>query len=264
MNLIQAIILGIVQGLTEFLPISSSGHLVLMQKIFGITEPTLVFDTSVHLGTLIAVFVVFKDDIISILKKPFQKLTWLLIVGTIPTVIIAVIFKDTIESMFHTGSTLGFEFIITGAILLWSGMLKSGHKKEKETSYFDAVFIGIMQGIAIMPAISRSGLTISGALFRKLDRDFAAKFSFLLSIPAILGATVFQLKDIMDAGSGASVGIGMGALLAGSLAAALAGYISIKFMLQVLKSGKLKYFAYYVFILGILVILDQNISHIFF
>jgi undecaprenyl-diphosphatase len=264
MNLIQAILLGIVQGVTEFLPISSSGHLVLMQKIFGITEPTLIFDTSVHLGTLFAVFVVFKDDIIGLLKKPFQKLTWLLLAGTIPTAIIGVLFKDTFEQMFHSGSTLGFEFLITGAILLWSGMLKSGHKRVKETSYFDAVFIGIMQGIAIMPAISRSGLTISGALFRKLDRDFAAKFSFLLSIPAIIGATVFQIKDIVEIGSGSGVGIGIGVLFSGSVAAALAGYVSIKYMLQVLRSGKLKYFAYYVLVVGILVILDQYVMHIFF
>jgi len=264
MNLLQAIILGIVQGLTEFLPISSSGHLVLMQKIFGITEPTLIFDTSVHLGTLLAVFAVFKDDIISILKKPFQKLTWLLLAGTIPTAIIGLAFKDSFEQMFHTGSTLGFEFIITGAVLLWSSMLKSGHKRVKETSYFDAVFIGIMQGIAIMPAISRSGLTISGALFRKLDRNFAARFSFLLSIPAIIGATVFQVKDIMEVGSGTGFGIGMGVLFTGAVAAALAGYVSIKYMLQVLKSGKLKYFAYYVLVLGIFVILDQYVIHIFF
>lgn len=262
MNLIQAIILGIVQGLTEFLPISSSGHLVLMQKVFGITEPTLIFDTSVHLGTLIAVFAVFKDDIIGILKKPFQKLTWLLLAGTIPTAIIGIVFKDTFEQMFHSGSTLGLEFIATGVILLWSGVLKSGRKGVKETSYLDAVFIGIMQGAAIMPAISRSGLTISGALFRNLDREFAARFSFLLSIPAILGAAVFQTKDIMEMGGGS--GIGMGALVAGSLAAAFAGYVSIKYMLQVLRQGKLKFFAYYVFVLGALVILDQYVTHIFF
>lgn len=262
MNLIQAIILGIVQGLTEFLPISSSGHLVLMQKIFGITEPTMIFDTTVHLGTLIAVFAVFKDDILSMLKKPFQKLTWLLLVATIPTGIIAILFKDTFEQMFHTGSTLGFEFIATGIILLWSSTLKSGRKGIKETSYFDAVFVGIMQGAAIMPAISRSGLTISGALFRNLDREFAARFSFLVSIPAILGATVFQVKDIMEIGGGSS--IGTGALVAGSLAAAFAGYISIKYMLEVLRKGKVKYFAYYVFVIGALVIVDQYITHIFF
>lgn len=261
MSLIQAIILGLIQGLTEFLPISSSGHLVLAQKIFGITEPTLIFDTSVHLGTLIAVFAVFQNDILSILKKPFQKLTWLLLAGTIPTAVIGVLFKDTFEQLFHTGSTLGFEFLITGAVLLWSGMQRSGRKGVRETTYLDAALIGVMQGAAIMPAISRSGFTISGALFRNLDREFAAKFSFLLSIPAILGATVFQVKDVMEAGSG---GIGYGSLMAGSLAAAFAGYVSIKYMLEILRKGKVKYFAYYVFIIGILVIIDQYLTHLFF
>lgn len=262
MNLIQAIILGIVQGLTEFLPVSSTGHLVLTQKIFGITEPTMAFDTLLHLGTLIAVFAVFKDDIISILKKPFQKLTLLLIVGTIPTAIIGIAFKDYFEQVFQSGSTLGFEFIATGIILLWAGSLRSGRKGERETTYLDAAIIGVMQGVAIMPAVSRSGLTISGALFRNLDREFAARFSFLLSIPAILGAAVFQVKDIMEVGGG--TGISTGAMVGGAIAAALAGYVSIKYMLQVLRKGNVKYFAYYVFVIGILVIIDQHLTHIFF
>lgn len=262
MNFIQAIILGIVQGITEFLPISSSGHLVLMVKLFRITEPTLAFDTYLHLGTLVAVFAVFKDDILAILKKPFQKLTWLLLAGTIPTAIIGLVFKDIFEEMFHSGSTLGFEFVVTGAILLLAGIQKSGRKGLKDTSYLDAAFIGVMQGAAIMPAISRSGLTISGALFRNLDREFAARFSFLLSIPAILGATMLQVKDMVEVGGNS--GISMGAIIAGALAAALSGYVSIKFMMNILKKGKMKYFAYYVFILGFLVIIDQFVTHIFF
>lgn len=262
MNFIQAIILGIVQGITEFLPISSSGHLVLMVKLFRITEPTLAFDTYLHLGTLVAVFAVFKDDLLAILKKPFQKLTWLLLAGTIPTAIIGLMFKDIFEEMFHSGSTLGFEFVITGAILLLAGIQKNGRKGLKDTSYLDAAFIGVMQGAAIMPAISRSGLTISGALFRNLDREFAARFSFLLSIPAILGATMLQVKDMVEVGGNS--GISMGAIVAGALAAALSGYVSIKFMMNILKKGKMKYFAYYVFVLGFLVIIDQFVTHIFF
>jgi undecaprenyl-diphosphatase len=230
--------------------------------MFGITEPTLVFDTMVHVGTLAAVLAVFWGDIVAILKKPFQKLTWLLIVGTIPTAVIGILFKDYIEEVFKSGSTLGFEFLITGAVLLFAERLNRGRKGVRETSYFDAAFVGVMQGIAIMPAISRSGLTISGSLMRNLDREFAAKFSFLLSIPAILGAAVFQLKDIMEVGGG--TGISIGAMVGGALAAALAGYISIKYMLQVLRKGQMKYFAYYVFIIGILVIVDQHLTHIFF
>ncbi len=141
-------------------------------------------------------------------------------------------------------------------------MMKSGRKGVKETTYLDVALIGVMQGAAIMPAISRSGLTISGALFRDLDREFAAKFSFLLSIPAILGASVFQVKDILEVGGGS--GISTGAMVAGSIAAALAGYVSIKYMMQILRKGKMKYFAYYVFVLGSLVIVDQYITHIFF
>lgn len=261
MNVIQAIILGIIQGLTEFLPVSSSGHLVLFQKIFGITEPTLTFGIVVHLGTLLAVFVVFWKDILDLLKKPFQKLTWLLIAATIPTVIIALVFSDFFEKIFQSGSTLGVEFLITGLVLLYAERMNSGRKGIKETTVVDAVFIGILQGAAIMPAISRSGLTISGALFRDLDRTFAAKFSFLLSIPAILGAAVFDFKDLMDAGAGS---INSTPLIAGAIAAAIAGFLSIKYMLELIRKGKLKYFSYYVFMVGALVLVDQFITHIYF
>jgi len=261
MNTLQAIILGIIQGLTEFLPISSSGHLVLFQKIFGINEPTLAFDTMVHVGTLVAVVTVLWKEIFALLRRPFQKLTWLLVAGTIPTIIIAVLFKDYIEMMFKSGSTLGFEFIVTGLILLFAEGLNSGRKRVEETSYLDAAFIGVMQGIAIMPAISRSGLTISGALMRKLDREFAAKFSFLMSIPAILGAAVFQAKDIMDAGGAYLISVPM---LAGTVAAAVAGYFSVRFMILMMKKGSMKIFSYYVFALGALVLIDQYLTHIFF
>ncbi len=261
MNTIQAIILGIIQGLTEFLPISSSGHLVLFQKIFGINEPTLIFDTMVHVGTLAAVITVLWKDIFSLLKKPFQRLTWLLIAGTIPTGIIGVMFKDSFEALYKSGSTLGFEFLVTGMVILLAERLNSGRKHAEETSYLDAAFIGVMQGAAILPAVSRSGLTISGALMRDLDREFAAKFSFLLSIPAILGAAVFQVKDILDAGV---TDIITAPIAAGTIAAAVAGYFSVRFMILLIKKGSMKVFSYYVFALGALVLIDQYITHLFF
>lgn len=261
MNIFQAIILGIIQGLTEFLPISSSGHLVLFQKIFGITEPALVFDTAVHVGTLAAVMTVFRGDIAALLKKPFQRLTWLLIAGTIPTGLIGVLFKDYFEAMFRNARTLGFEFLITGAVILFAERYNRGRKGVRETSFLDAAFIGLMQGAAIMPAISRSGLTIAGSLFRDLDREFAAKFSFLLSIPAILGAAFFQAKDVLDMGA---ANVNFAAITAGTLASAIAGYASVKLMLGILKKGSLKYFSYYVFAVGALVTVDQYITHIFF
>jgi len=261
MNIIQAIILGLIQGLTEFLPISSSGHLVLFQKILGINEPMLIFDTMVHVGTLAAVVTVLWKEILSLLKKPFQKLTWLLLAGTIPTAIIGIMFKDIFEEMFKSGSTLGIEFLITGFVILFAERLNTGRKHVNETSYLDAAFIGVMQGAAIMPAISRSGLTISGALIRNLDREFAAKFSFLLSIPAILGAAVFQAKDIYEAGSGSII---TAPIIAGTIAAIVAGYFSVRFMIVLIKKGSLKYFSYYVFALGTLVLIDQYLTHIFF
>lgn len=261
MNTIQAIILGLVQGITEFLPISSSGHLVLFQKIFGINEPTLLFDTMVHVGTLAAVITVLWNDIFALLRRPFQKLTWLLIAGTIPTGLIGVLFKDSFEAMYKTGSTLGFEFIATGLIILFAERLNSGRKSIRETSYLDAAFIGVMQGAAIMPAVSRSGLTISGALLRDLDREFAAKFSFLLSIPAILGAAAFQVKDILEAGSTSIITL---PVAAGTVAAAVAGYFSVRFMILLIKKGSMKGFSYYVFALGALVLIDQYLTHIFF
>lgn len=261
MTLIQAILLGIIQGMTEFLPISSSGHLVLFQKIFRVTEPTLTFGIVVHLGTLAAVFAVFWKDIVSLLRKPFQKLTYLIIAGTIPTAIIGVLFKDFFEKVFRSGSTLGFEFIITGIVLYFADSFNRGRKGIEETNYLDAAFIGLMQGAAILPAVSRSGLTISGALFRDMDRDFAARFSFLLSIPAILGAAVFDMKDVLEIGVENLDSMSLGA---GFIFSAIFGYISIKYMINILKKGKMRYFSYYVFAIGGLVIIDQFLIHVFF
>jgi undecaprenyl-diphosphatase len=263
MNIFQAIFLGVVQGLTEFLPVSSSGHLVLLQKILGINEPTLAFDTCLHIGTLVAVMFFFWKDIFAILKKPFQKLTWLLIAATIPTAVIGFAFKDFFEQAFSSGKTLGIEFIATGLILFFAEKISIGRKDVREASYFDAIFIGILQGVAILPAVSRSGLTISGSLFRDFNKDFAARFSFLLSIPAILGAALLQTKDLLHSGSGIG-NISMSALTLGTLASAVVGYLSIGFMISLLKKGKMRYFSYYVFIIGGLVIVDQLATHFFF
>ena len=261
MELIKAIILGIIQGLTEFLPISSSGHLVLAQKIMGFTEPPLIFDTVLHLGTLFAVVLVLWGDIWPLLKKPFQKMTALLIVGTIPTALLGILLKDFFDNLFKSGKTLGVEFIITGLVLLAAQRMSNGHKKLKETTGMDAIFVGIMQGIAILPAVSRSGLTIAGALFRKMDREFAARFSFLLSIPAILGATVLQVKDIAEGGA---VLPATSSLIGGFIFSFIFGIISVKFMMKVIKEGKLNGFGIYCSVLGALVILDQLVLHIFF
>jgi undecaprenyl-diphosphatase len=270
MGILEAVILGAVQGITEFLPVSSSGHLVLLQKIFGISEPVLLFDTMVHVGTLAAVFLVLWKDIWHILRRPIQPLTGLLILATIPTVIIALVFKDLIEEAFHSAAYLGFAFLFTAAALLVSEYLSkkgSGKFRNGETMHWpDAVIIGILQGVAIIPGVSRSGLTLSGALSRKLERDFAARFSFLLSVPAILGALVLQLKDILGGPQdGAGIGrIGPGPIIAGTVVAGVVGFFAVSFMLKIVRERSLKGFAIYVAVLGTLVLIDQYAGHVFF
>lgn len=269
MGIFEAVLLGVLQGLTEFLPVSSSGHLVLMQKIFDISEPTLLFDTMLHLGTLAAVFVALRKDIWAIMKRPFQKLTWLVILATVPTVVIALLFRDAIEAAFHSGSTLGFGFLITAALLVFSEFLSSRSgpaRGEKEMGVLDALLIGTLQGVAILPAISRSGSTIAGALSRRLDRDLAARFSFLMSIPAILGAAVLQGMDLLDpeAADVAFGGISAAAVIAGTLSAAVVGFFAVSFMLKMIRERKLTPFALYVAVLGAAILADQFIFHIFF
>jgi undecaprenyl-diphosphatase len=262
MSVIEAIILGAIQGLTEFLPVSSSGHLVLLQKIFGISEPALLFDTLVHGGTLIAVFAVLWQDIWNILCRPIQPLTGFLIAATIPTVIIALIFKDFIEEAFASAAFLGFAFLITAALLLVSDYLaKRPGPSKKNMNWIDALLIGLLQGVAIIPGVSRSGSTLSGALSRKLDREFAARFSFLLSIPAILGALILQLKDSFGVPGG---GIGTISLVAGTFSAAVVGFFSVRLMLKIVRKRSLWGFAIYVAVLGILVLIDQYGTHVFF
>jgi undecaprenyl-diphosphatase len=283
MGIVEALILGAVQGITEFLPISSSGHLVLFQKIFGISESALLFDTMVHAGTLAAVFVVLRKDVWGILRRPVQPLTGLLILATLPAVAVALVFKDFIESAFRSGDWLGFAFILTAAALLVS------ERRSKEPpaagsgeppglpvrprfladmNWLDALIIGVLQGAAIIPGVSRSGLTLSGALSRKLDREDAARFSFLLSVPAILGALVLQLKDLLGSGPeglGMSPGgIGPAPLIAGTLTAAVVGFFSIRLMLRIVRERSLRGFAVYTAVLGALVLADRYGSRLFF
>lgn len=254
MSVIESAILGIIQGLTEFLPISSSGHLVLFQKLFGLHEATLAYDTMLHIGTLVAVLIIFWEDILSMIKNPFSKLTLLVVVGTIPTAIIGLAFKDFFEQLFASGQSLGVEFLVTGLILLLAEKMPSGRKSLDQIGYGDAILVGTLQGAAILPAISRSGLTIAGCLFRGIDRETAARYSFLLSIPAILGAAVLQIKDLTEQGIGNISVLTYGV---GTIMAAVSGYLAIKFMIRMIQSGSLKVFTYYVWFLGISIIIAQ-------
>lgn len=263
MTIWEATILGLVQGLTEFLPVSSSGHLVLFQQLFGIRQDALVFDVAVHLGTLVAVLIIFWQDVWYMVRRPFSRLTLLVVAGTIPTALIGILLNDVFAELFSSGQTLGLEFLLTGAVLWWAESVRSRNKTLTQTSYVDALFIGTMQGLAILPAVSRSGLTIAGALLRGLNRELAARYSFLLSVPAILGAAVFAAKPLFST-AGAPQGIGTVPLAVGTLVAAISGYLAIRFMLRVLARGSLRGFAYYVWLIGILVLVDQLVTHRFF
>jgi len=266
MSILKAVILGIIQGFTEFLPISSSGHLVLAQRIFGIEQHVLSFDIILHLGSLIAVFAVFWKDIFELIKKPFQNLTYMLIVATIPAVFIGILFKNQIESLFEGGIFLAFGFLFTGALLIYSDKIQYSKKRNKDIKLPDALVIGCVQAIAITPGISRSGSTITAGLHQGLSRETAARFSFLLSVPTILGAAVMTAKDILGSPEGVAgfLSVGVLPLVFGFLAAMLSGYLSIRFMLDIIKKYKLHYFGYYVFVLAGFIFADIFVMKIFF
>ena len=268
MNVWIAMLLGLIQGLTEFLPVSSSGHLLLLQEIFGVNEGAMFFTIMLHLATLVAVFVVYWEMIIELIKHPFQKTVGMLLLATVPTVLIAILFKKVEPfASFYTatenGSFLGYGFLITSALLFSSDLLRQKNvkgRKMKDMRVGDALFIGAMQGVAILPSVSRSGGTIAGALYAGLNRKTAADFSFLMSIPAILGGALIEVPDAIQSGMG---GIHWTSLVAGMLVAGMTGYFAIKLMISAIKKKKLWGFAVYTAVLGILVIVDQYVTHLF-
>jgi len=274
MNIFEAIFLGVVQGLTEFLPVSSSGHLVLFRQVFGIQDPPLLFDTMVHVGTLVGVFAVLWKDILAILKKIVQPLTLYLIIGTIPAVVAALIFRDWLEMAFKTGNSVGFAFLgtsvlLTAAELLSKRAAKQGLREPGKMNWLDALVIGLCQAIAVIPGISRSGATLSGALSRGLDRNSAARFSFMLSIPIILGAALFQFMELLRGEEPATVetaGMGIGPLpiAVGTVVAAVVGFFAVRLMLKIVRERSLWGFAVYTGILGVLVLIDQFLLNLVF
>lgn len=254
MSKLEAFVLGIIQGLTEFIPISSTGHLYLGRHLFGLDEAGIFLDTMLHIGTLLAVLVIYKNEIITIIKNPFGKLSKLVIIGTIPAVVVGLLLSDLFDSISKTGITIGWEFIFTGMILWIAEAVRRGDKTLHSITYGDALFIGTFQAAAIFPAVSRSGLTIAAGLFRKLDRETAAYFSFLLSIPAIAGGVVLQFGELA---SGQVENISFSSLLVATIASALFGYFAIVWMVNFLKKHSLRFFAVYVWILGLLIIILQ-------
>ncbi len=256
MDWLEAAILGIIQGLTEFLPISSTGHLYLGRHFFGLDEIGLFLDTMLHFGTLIALVIIYWKELWKMIQKPFSHLSLLILLGTIPTVVIGLAFKDFFEEISKTGITIGWEFIATGVILWMADQFKKTNTKNlSQIKYRDALLIGTCQGLAIMPALSRSGLTIAAALFRGIDKETAAFFSFLLSIPSIAGAVLWQSIEMVSAPVEM---VSLSSLLVATFFSALFGYIAIKWMISILQKGSLKRFAIYVWILGIFIIIAQQ------
>jgi len=255
MSLLEAIILGLIQGISEFLPVSSSGHLLVFHHIFGITaEDNLTFIIVLNMGSLLPLLFVFRKDIWELVKNPFQKMTALLIIATIPLIVVTLLFEEFIESMFHAIYFLPVGFVITGVVLLFSDRLKNNNRDIEGIRFIDAVLVGCAQAAAVFPGISRSGSTISATMARGINRESAAKFSFLMSVPAAVGAMAFRASRII-ADPELLEGLNFVNLGAGLITAAVTGYFAINIMLTIIKQAKLKYFAlYYIFALAILVV----------
>ena len=263
MNILQAAILGIFQGIAEFLPISSSGHLIVLQRVFGMEEPALTFDIVVHLGTLVAILVVFWGDVWALIKNPFSKMTGLLIVGSIPVVIAGLFFRNAIENYLRTGIWLAAAFAVTGVLLVVADRFTEGKKSDRDITYLDALFVGVMQALALPPGISRSGTTITGALARGINRKAAAKFSFMLAIIAIAGAGALEAVHLVR-GTVSPGDVGIGAMAVGFVTSMLVGYLAIKLLMKLIEACKLKYFSYYVWGLAALILLDTWVTNRFF
>ncbi|WP_096894178.1 undecaprenyl-diphosphate phosphatase [Candidatus Scalindua japonica] len=269
--LLKSIILGLIQGLTEFLPISSSGHLVIVENLLNMETQGVVWEIALHFSTLLAIFGVFYKDIFSILKSaclsfkklfsgesiinifnndPDTRIFLLIIIGTIPTVLIAFFFRNSFESLFNKPGVAGYMLILTGT-LLWFTKYNLRRKSNKEhLGIFDALIIGTVQGLAITPGISRSGSTIATATYRGIDRETSARFSFLLVIPVILGAMTMMAKETITLKSDEML-----FLVIGSVVAGITGYISLRILMRIVTNGKLHLFSYYCWSVGLFVII---------
>ena len=266
MTILEAIVLGVLQGVTEFLPVSSSGHLVLMQHFLGIKESQVFFDVMLHLGTLGAVIIIYYQSIGSLVRTGFStlfqanfyrhprltisdtpdlRLIWFLLLGSIPTGLIALLFKDSLELIFDKPMVVAGMLMITGLILQLSRLGQRWRQTETALQAWHAPLIGIVQGLAIIPGISRAGSTISISLLLGLSPQVAAQYSFLLSIPAILGAVALKLRDVGE------ITIAPAVIVAGTLTSFIVGYIALRFLLAMLNRGKFSIFSYYCFALGI-------------
>lgn len=269
MNIGDSIILGFVQGLTEFLPISSSGHLVLFQNLLGYQEPELLFDVVLHSGTILAVVIYFFTDLRMMISKsigfivdlagkrrsinsvhddPHISLTLWVLIGSVPTALIGILFKSPLESLFNSIAIVGIMLLVTGLILASTRFVSPVHSSRKTVGLKTSILVGVAQGFAIIPGISRSGATIATGILCGMDRDLAARFSFLLSIPAVLGAVLLQVK------AGDFERVGVLPLLTGFGSSAIAGLLALKILMTLVRRGNFSYFAPYCWVVGLVIL----------
>ncbi len=268
MSLLSSILLGVIQGVTEFLPVSSSGHLAIAEHLLGMSGASEVpefFDVLLHLGTLVAVFVAYWEDIRSMVVEfflsirdvkrhtfhtplpPPRRLILLIIVGTLPLFVVLPV-KDLVAGLGDNMYFVAGALLVTGCLLFASDRVKKGRKTEKSATMRDVLLVGIGQAVATCPGISRSGTTITAGCFVGFDRRFAVRYSFLMSIPAILGANILSLKDAMETVIWADVPV----YLVGVAVSAVVGYACIRMLKMIADKGKFGFFAYYCWIVGVL------------
>lgn len=269
MTFLSSFLLGLVQGIAEFLPISSSGHLAIAQNLLGMSDAGTVpefFDVLLHLGTLVAVFIAYWADIKDMVLEffrgagdlihhstpnpvpPARRLILLIILGTLPLFVVLPV-KDAVQGLSNSMAFIGAALIVTGVLLFVSDRVKKGRKNERTATWLDVLIVGIGQAIATMPGISRSGMTITTGCFVGFERKFAVRFSFLLSIPAVLGANILSLADAAKAGiNWAEVPV----YLVGVVTAAVVGYLCIRLLRFIAERGKFGAFAYYCWAVGVL------------
>ena len=256
-TLIEALFLAVVQGLTEWMPVSSSGHLVITQTVLGLNPP-LIFDVMLHVGTLIVVLTVFRNDIADIIKavikRDFEteegKLALFIVVGSVPIAITGFIFYDFFKSLFSNLVAVGLALIITGSVLFFSEK-RIGNRKM---GIIDSLLIGLAQAVTIIPGISRSGITVATGLLRKIDKTKAFRYSFLLSVPAVIGATVMESRDLVLGN------MDMAPLFLGATISMIVGYGSLKLLQKIVMNEKFHLFAYYCWTVGITIILFISIQ----
>lgn len=268
MTYLMSVILGAVQGVAEFLPISSSGHLTLLQHFFGMEQADNLFNILLHFATLLAVCVVYFQDIVEMIVEFFaflrdlftrksshgnppeaRRLILLLIVGTLPLVAVLLI-KDHVEALGNNPAFVSCALLVTGCILFFSDRMGRGHKTAKNATLKDVLLVGVAQGLATIPGISRSGSTISTGMACGFDRKFAVRYSFLMSLPAVLGATILEVVDVLQAPQGIPEGM-LPKYLLGMAVASVVGYFSIKLVNLLASKGKFGAFAYYCWAAGI-------------